>query len=94
MKRSVTTDTANDGKITGTTAVPNRATSPALVVQEGEHHVGLVDKIRGQIKIAKGVLKHDPNLTQEGEILKHDGEEVLLGRPHMEAASKSKATGP
>ena len=54
-------------------------------MQEKTHHVPVADKLKGQIKIAKGILKHDPSLTQEGEILKEEGEDVTLGRPHMEA---------
>ena len=55
------------------------------MVQKETHHVPVADKVKGQIKIAKGIFKHDPNLTQEGEILKEEGEDVTLGRPHMDA---------
>ena len=85
MSRAVPTQGIHEGHVAGTTAVPNRETSPPVAVQHKDHHVGMKDKVKGQIKIAEGIWKHDPNLTQEGEILKEDGEHVKLGKAHQDA---------
>lgn len=77
FSRNVATDITNDGRIENTPAVPNKMTSPPDGYDQGKPRVSIVDKIKGQYKIALGGMKHDVNLAQEGEDLKNGDKDRL-----------------
>ena len=77
LSRTVKTDITNDGRIEGTKAVPNAATTAPDGDKSAKAHVSLGDKIKGQYKIALGGMKHSPQLAQEGEDLKHGDKDRL-----------------
>lgn len=74
--RKVHLNSENNGKLEGSTAVPNASTRAPDGMAE-KPHVSLADKIKGQYKIALGGMKHDVNLAQEGEDLKNGDKDRL-----------------